>query len=425
MAILNVTHRDRALHCVPSEVDGEEWVYQIGNPLQLSPTECGIVLNIRRANILTGDLEIGNDLVILDRLDRIGTERIVPLNRSNTRPHPRTGKRTLFARYPLVGGFVPLGAKRPDGSEHPYAGTGFAVSQVIGFPCDSDVQWAGHLSEEDQYHAMELQQYEYDGRNFSVSSTVLLADVDLCPGWSLTSPGLCHAVPDRDDLLMGFCGNQEGRSPRSGILRWRRVGGEWQPVAFVPITGEDRSSEATLVRDTDDSILFTARGGGTSENAMRLWRSSDGGQSWEKLLDQPQFRAGTPISLNRCADGSLYFAGNPERKTDSLGRALPSIEMRETLLLWPLAQDRRSLLDPIVARDCPAEFGPAPAGSIWRADHPVGLTVRLADGQWHHVFCYRVLDRDECVSDAVVTPCTGTYVEEVLSDGESGGLWQF
>ena len=425
MAILNVTHRDRALHCVPSENDGEEWVYQIGIPLQLSPTECGIVVNIRRAHILTGDLEIGNDLVILDRLDRISTERIVPMNRSDTRPNPRTGRPTLFARYPLVGGFVPLGAKRSDASEHPHAGTGFAVSQVIGFPCDSTIQWAGDLPAEDRYHAMELQQYEYDGRNFTVSSTALLADADLHPDWSLTGPGLCHAVPDGDDLLMGFAGSRDGRPGRAGVLRWRREGSEWRSVAFVPITGEDHSSEATLVRDTDGSILFTARGGGASEKAMRLWRSADGGASWEKLLDQPQFRACTPVSLNRCADGSLYFAGNPERKTDSLGRALSSIEMRETLLLWPLAQDRRSLLDPIVARDCPAEFGPAPAGSIWRADHPVGVTVRLADGRWRHVLCYRVLDRDECVSDAVLTPRTGTYVEEILSDGESVGIWKF
>jgi hypothetical protein len=424
MAILNVTHRDRALHRVPSEGDGEEWVYQIGIPLQISPTECGIVLNIRRAHILTGDLEIGNDLVILDRLDPISTERIVPLNRSDTRPNPRTGRPTLFARYPLVGGFVPLGAKRSDGSAHPYAGTGFAVSKVIGFPCESTIQWAADLPAEEQYHAMELQQYEYDGRHFSVSSTAFLADADLHPDWSLTSPGLCHAVPDGDDLLMGFAGSQGGRPGRAGVLRWRREGQVWRSVAFVPIT-EDSSGEATLVRDTDASILFTARGGGTSEKAMRLWRSADGGASWEKLLDHPQFRAGTPVSLNRCADGSLYFAGNPERRTDSLGRALASIEMRETLLLWPLAEDRRSLLDPIVARDCPAEFGPAPAGSIWRADHPVGLTVRLADGQWRHVLCYRVLDRDECVSDAVLTPRTGTYVEEILSDGESGGLWEF
>ncbi len=425
MAILNVTHRDRALHQVPSEDDGEKWVYQIGIPLQLSPTECGIVLNIRRANILTGDLEIGNDLAILDRLDRISTERIVPLNRSDTRPHPRTGKRTLFARYPLVGGFVPLGAKRPDGSAHPHAGTGFAVSQVIGFPCDSDVQWAGHLPEEERYHALELQQYAYDGRSFSIPHTTFLADADLRPGWSLSSPGLCHAVPDGDDLLMGFAGSRDGRTGQAGVLRWRKAGGEWRPAAFVPITGEDSSGEATLVRDMDGSLLFTARGAGASEKAMRLWRSADGGASWEKLLDQPRIRAGTPVSLNRCADGALYFAGNPERSTDSLGRALPSIEMRETLLLWPLAQDRRSLLDPIVARECVAEFGPAPAGSIWRADHPVGLTVRLADGRWRHVFCYRVLDRDECVGDAVVTPRTGTYVEEVLSDGEGVGPWRF
>ena len=424
MAILNVTHRDRALHKVPSEGDGEEWVYQIGIPLQISPTECGIVLNIRRAHILTGDLEIGNDLVILDRLDRISTDRIFPLNRSDTRPNPRTGRPTLFARYPLVGGFVPLGAKRPDGSAHPHAGTGFAVSQVIGFPCESTIQWAADLPAEDRYHAMELQQVAYDGRDFSVSSTALLADTDLHPDWSLTAPGLCHAIPDGDDLLMGFAGSRDGRPRRAGVLRWRREEQVWRSVAFVPIT-EDSSGEATLVRDTDGSLLFTARGGGASENAMRLWRSADGGASWGKLLDESQIRAGSPISLNRCADGALYFAGNPHRKTDSLGRALRSNDMRETLLLWPLAPDLRSLLDPIMARDCAADFGPALPGSIWIADHPVGLTVRLADGRWRHVFCYRVLDRDEVARDAPTTPYTGTYVEEVLSDGEGGGLWEF
>ena len=73
----------------------------------------------------------------------------------------------------------------------------------------------------------------------------------------------------------------------------------------------------------------------------------------------------------------------------------------------------------------PTEFGPAPAGSIWRADHPVGLTVRLADGQWHHVLCYRVLDREECVGDAALTPRTGTYVEEVTSNGDSVWPWEF
>ncbi|MFH1006834.1 MAG: sialidase family protein [Candidatus Latescibacterota bacterium] len=424
MALLNVTHRDRALHRVSSEADGEEWVYQIGIPLQVSATECGIVLNIRRAHILTGDLEIGNDLVILDRLETISTERIVPLNRSDSRPNPNTGRLTLFARYPIVGGFVPLGAKRPDGSAHPHAGTGFFVSQIIGFPCDSTIQWAADLPPEDQYHAMELQQVSYDGKSFTVTSSALLADGDLHPDWALTNPGLCHAIPDGDDLLAGFAGCLDGQPGRAGVLRWQREGDKWRSVAFVPVT-PDSSGEATLVRDRDGSLLFTARGGKTSGHAMRLWRSADGGASWETLMDQPHIRAGTPISLNRCADGSVYFAGNPDRKTDSLGRALRSNDMRETLLLWPLAPDRTSLLDPIVARDCVEDFGLALPGSIWIADHPVGLTVRLADGQWHHVFCYRVLDRDEVAQDAPTTPCTGTYVEEIQSDGESGGLWEF
>ncbi len=158
-----------------------------------------------------------------------------------------------------------------------------------------------------------------------------------------------------------------------------------------------------------------------------MCRSTDDGRTWSPPVnvDDPGCdAAGKPY------EGSLDLtevcgAQMGDGRIMALIRPIYSPWMRETLFLWPLARDRRSLLDPIVARDCPAEFGPAPAGSIWRADHPVGLTVRLADGLWRHVLCYRVLDRDECVSDAMVTPRTGTYVEEVLSDGESVGIWQF
>jgi len=62
-------------------------------------------------------------------------------------------------------------------------------------------------------------------------------------------------------------------------------------------------------------------------------------------------------------------------------------------------------------------FWEPPFGSIWRADHPVGRNVRLADGQWHHLLTYRVPEQNECISDAQVTAFTGSYLEKVQTAG--------
>ncbi|MFH1569567.1 MAG: hypothetical protein ABIL09_16340 [Gemmatimonadota bacterium] len=425
MALIGVTHRGRRLWRVPSPPPDEEWVYQLAIPFQLSPTELGLAVNVRRGSVRTVDLEVGSDLVILDRLEPDGGERAAPLNRAHLGPHPRTGRSVLFARYPVVGGFVPVGARRADGSPHPHAGTGFGLSQVIAFPTDRTVGGHWELPEEEQYHALEVQQYRYDGARFEVVTAEMVPVDDWLPGWRRAAPGLCAAIPDGGDLLQAVSAARGDGPGGTGVLRWQRRGTAWQPDGYTPVTPADISYEPTLVRDRDGALLFTARGGGPEQDAIRLWRSTDGGHAWERILHLPGRRSETPVSLNCAADGSLYVAGSPAREVDSRGRALSSVEMREMLLLWPLADDRHGLQEPLVARDCLAEFGPAAAGSIWRADHPVGLTARLADGQWHHVLCYRVLDREECVGDRAVTPRTGTYVEEVFSDGAAAEMWRF
>ena len=71
------------------------------------------------------------------------------------------------------------------------------------------------------------------------------------------------------------------------------------------------------------------------------------------------------------------------------------------------------------------EFGPAPNGTPWRLDHPLASTVRLADGEWHHVLVYRALEDAEMRTDAGATPFTGCYVEEVLSSGPRRPAWNF
>ena len=446
MSITGITHGDRALSSVASQPAGQEWVYQLAIPFQLSPTEVGLMVNIRRGSVRTVDLEIGSDLVIADRLDPgcdgpgcgdpsrgdsghgdtglADTGRVVPLSRGVEGPHPLSGRPTFFARYPLIGGFAPLGARRADGSAHPHAGTGFSVSTVIGFPTDRHVGGHWELPEEERYHAVEIQQYRYDGAEFALVESRAVALDDVLPDWRFCGPGLCSAVADGDDLLSPCSASQGSNAARAGLLRWQRLDGVWRPAAFDPVTPADRSYEPTVVRDVDGALLFTARGG-ADIHAIRLWRQGDPHAPWENVLTVPAMRSETPVSLNCAADGTAYVAGSPHRERDSLGNALHTVEMRESLLLWPLSEDRRALLDPVVARDCPAEFGPAPRGSIWRADHPVGLTALLADQQWRHLLCYRVLARGECVSDHPVTARTGTHVEEVFTDGPVQPLWRF
>lgn len=429
---ITVTRRPRMLCAVPTQSSGHQWVYQMARVFQLSPTEIGLMVNIRWCAIRPVDIEVGNDMVILDRLDCIEPKANMPLNRGEIGKHPRTGEPLLLSRYPLAGGFVPFGVSRIDGTPHPNAGTGFAMSHVIGYPVDDagnvTVYGLWDVPEVERYFMIELQQYRYDGIRFSVEKTELFAPKALLPGWEFTSMPLGNCVPDGDDLLGGLVGKPAGshEASGSGLARWQRRDDRWQLAAFTPVTGPDGAFEPSLVRDTDGSLLFTARGGASiesesgeeanmisTENDIRVWRSIDSGTCWELTVHARHVRAGTPVTINQALDGTIYIAGNPYRETDSHGQRQPSIEMRETLCLWPLAPNRRSLLESVVARDCNTDFGVPPYGSIWRADHPVGFNVRLADNQWHHLLSYRVLEQNECVSDAPATVYTGTYLEEI------------
>lgn len=432
--MLTITHRPRAFFAVPSQPATEEWACQMARVLQLNATDVGFVLNIRRCRVRMFDTEVGNDLAIVDRLDGFDGARIFPLNRGAIAADPRTGTLSLMCRYPLAAGFVPLGARRPDGTPHPHAGTGFGMSHIIGFPVDATGRPLPHgaWNYDDRYVAVELQQYRYDGSTFTVERSELMPFTTLLDGWEFTSMPLGHCLADGDDLLNGFVGKPVGsqEKPCSGLARWRRTGSAWRLVSFIPVTPYDGSYEPSVVRDADGSLLFAVRGGqpGPEENSIQLWRSADGGSRWEKLIHLRNIRAGTPVTVNKGPGGALYLAGNPHREADSLGRRIPnqpSIAMRETLLLWPLSDDRRRLQEPVLARDCMADFGSAPHGSIWWADHPIGHNVRLADRQWHHILVHRLLEQNECVGGAPATPNTGTYVQEVLGAGVALPEWKF
>ena len=64
-------------------------------------------------------------------------------------------------------------------------------------------------------------------------------------------------------------------------------------------------------------------------------------------------------------------------------------------------------------------------GGSWATDHPTGAVVRLADGRWHSVLGYRVLEWGENGLCYPPTPFSGAYVEEVISSGEPRPVWEF
>jgi hypothetical protein len=417
---------------------GDTWVYGLALPLQIAPRLAALFCNIKGAR--GNDFEAGNDLVLFDAIDD-GIRGTVALTRNSEGRNPKTGETALMVKYPARGGFVPLGAKKPDGSAHPHAGTGFGIHQALAWAPNgaTEVRGSGH------YQCFELQQFAYDGTAFRVVGTETVEMPDLLPGWTIHDGALSNGILDGDDFLVGMAGgkfdpklleenNGSGAASGAGLMRWRRDGGTWRPVSFVPITEPDHSFEPSLIRDLDGSLLFCARGG---QRAIRVWRSTDGGSAWTKVLHVEGVASGSPITLNRAADGTPYIATNlydvllhpvaekyrPKRNEAGVVRAAP--RGRERLAIWPLSRDRTELETPILARDTVAEFGPAPSGDTWNVDHATSMNVQLRDGGWHNVIAMRICDHGEVSAGVQPAPQSGTYIEEVVSPGQPIAAWSF
>ena len=432
--ITQITQSPPALIAPP---DGENLRYGLGFPMQVGPRQAVLLCNRRIEEMPAGDFENGVDAVLFDRLDAIPAAAALPLTRNQRYTDPATGADRIVIKYPIVGGFVPRGAKRDDGSPHPHAGSGFGISEALDFPLKGD----GYYSKVDKTTSMVrrtvLHQFSYDGRQFSVDQAQSIpADVPLRPpdsDWTVYVNGLRTAIADGDDLLYPACATTGDASScypsptAAGVCRWQRRDGQWRLVHFAPVAHSRRAAEPrllygqevelaaaepSLIRDVDGALLFTARlcGDAVEDHAVRVWRSADNGRTWALIIDLEQGRGQAPITINRAADGTPYLAAN----------ALD--HERDWLCLWPLNQQRNSLDEPMTIRHATQEFGPPPTGPVWFMDHPTALTLRLGDGQWHHILVYRLMDRGEHTG-APPAPQTGLYVEEVTSAGPTIPVW--
>ena len=403
----------RAFKVPPVQRAGETWRYGLGLPLQISGDRVALMLNLRRDGMPYVDFEAGADVAILSELGGEPVETL-ELSRNHSEPDPVSGEDREVVKYPADGGFVPAGARLPDGTPHPHAGTGFGIIHAIGFPLPhTDPAKRLRLTGK-RLEFAELQQYASGGGGIKITGTKRFQPGALPAGVSHAGTSFTAAVPDGPDLL--FC--MQDQSGISGVARWMRGEDGWLPTGFSRVDGADNSIEPSLVRDTDGSLLFCARGESEdSIHSIRVWRSADG-EEWERTINAERTIGRGPVTVNRAADGTPYVVANPLLE----GQEPFAWGERGVLQIWPLNPARDGLLEPIVVCDGEREFGESPSGEGWYIDHPNGQTVRLG-GEWRHILVYRVADRGEVKDGTDPVDVTGCHVSEVISGGETKVPW--
>lgn len=454
--ILHVTRGRLLLAAPPDRAAHGILRYALGFPFQAGPRTMGIMaMRTIEATQNYGYLD-GSDVILLDELTPPRPDQVFNATRNEIEAHPAGGSPQLILKGPMLGGFIPRGALRADGSPHPHAGTGFGIAQSQRFPfIDGRFSWG----DRQRVDMNEVYQLAYDGATFTTQLShrrmqnsgepLRIGDT----GWTILTDWLSTAIPNGDDLLLPTLAARVDRAALSvGVIRWARRAGVWQPIGFDPVeitqgpvpdgpNPKERCPwmEPSLARDADGSLLVAARGADTFHDAgrsgsgylLRVWRSTNPGK-WEIAIDAPAMRLNSPVTINVAADGSAYLISNPYDRafipeTDASGRG------RERMMLWPLNATRTGVTQAMPARDCRCEFGPPPSLGTsdqppekWMADHANGVTVRLADGRWHHVLCYRICHYPRYRNYGTPpSPHNGCAVEEVVTAEHTHPPWRF
>ncbi len=445
--IVRITRGPKDLESPVEAPAGLTLRYALISPFQVAEGLAGLSCNIKLCQAPAQDWPHGVDIILFEDLNRISPNHAIPLDRNCEGPNPNAdGKPSVMCKFIGIVGFVPHGAKRPDGSRHPHAGTGFGICPVAARPADDGegvYRFVDRIGRKlflgtRRYGYLDVFQFSFDGSRFRVDSKLEVPETDYLPGWVINNCGMSNAIPSGDDLLAPMPAGRRGGGAGSGIMRWSRSAGRWEPAWFTMITPEDNSIEPTLVRDIDGALLFHARGKRESGPPLRVWRSADEGQTWKPIIQISGLLNSSPVTLNRAVDGTPYIASNQyqpavkvEGDAETVDGGVSRLEPkggrgeRSNLCLWPLNEARNGLECPFMIRDCLTEFGVPLRRTIWAADHLYSYTVLLADGRLHNVAGYRVLEWLENTHFVPPSPQTGAYVEEVISVGKPIPIWKF
>jgi hypothetical protein len=444
--IWKIVRNPKALESPLGIPAGETWRYMLAFPFQVAPKLAAVHVNMKMCGGPGQDFEGGTDLILFGSREDLKPERALKVSRNHTEPNPHNDNRpAIIAKYPGAVGFVPLGAKRPDGTPHPHAGTGFVLISGAAWPVDRSEGFATYPDRigltaywgKKFYRPSYLHQLAFDGTQLRLGPARVLQETEVIPGHSSAMTGMSSAIADGDDLLVPQCARKPGGGANSGIQRWRCVGGTWTPGEYEAVTPDDDSIEPSAVRDLDGSLLFLARGRRHLGPPLRVWRQAKPGDAWELRINVNGQLNSTPITLNRAVDGTPYVAANfyqPEFKLPAglysdggISRLEPVgwRGERSTICLWSLNAARDGFDAQFVARDPRSEFGLPPHGTIWAVDHPSASPVRLADGAWHSLMGYRMLEWKENTHFIPPSPQTGCYLDEIVSFGPPAPLWNF
>ena len=444
-AAVSVTHSRARLGTIAERKapNGDRMLYGLGYCLQVGPTTAAVLVNrnVYSSQVGVWDFEDGVDAFLIDSLEDLATAKPIPVIRSGAEPDPDSGGRMRYHnRYPIGGGFVPLGAL-VNGKPHPHAGTGFGVSTTLTYDLAPDGtfrQGRGNVKEYQIFYEL-----KYDGNALSARPVDRAFKGNRLPigttGWEFVAGGLTLAIPDGEDLLAAVrardvkSGQERPWTPRvgagnaCGISRWRRIEGRWKPVDFTPVAFSDSAHnyyEPSLVRDAKGDLVFGVRDDGRpwqkvgwelGEQDLNAWKSSDGGKTWRQIVHAEKVRSNSPTSVGRTADGAIFVAGNFQKG------------YRRHLALWPVLGDGGALGAPVTVRNAETEF--KPNTSQWLIDHPASAILRLKGGKIVSVLSYRARDDfwrgNRNCPVTVPSPEAGCYIETVSSSGKPVPVWEF
>jgi hypothetical protein len=316
-----------------------------------------------------GDLCVGNDGFIFEKISDIAPGNAIPINF----PDPNyklqySPGRAFLAKYPVTGGFVPLGAALDDGRPHPAAGTGILVSDAVTFSLDK--------TSADSYSEIitEVIQLRWDGQSLKITEKKL---IDHAFGFKVFGTPLSYFCPQGPDFLAPFVTDK-------GIVVFRisYTGQSWQIVsAGPPFATFIKDSWLSKIGESESSIqkqhgrFFIYTRGADSKG--RLYQSADG-MDFQLLLEKSN--ASVPQALNQGLDGSLYLTTNPNRDI-----------LRNPLVAYPL--NNGSFGGPITIHD-EGGIRDDKGSKIPFIDHAVGVNLVL-ENRPCHLLWYRVCDLKE------------------------------
>jgi hypothetical protein len=385
-------------------------IYEVPKLFQLDRDHGMLIASMREQG--GHDFEVGNDAFVFKDLKDISAEKAIPINRLDANYHLKsTGAPAVQGRFPVSGGFVPLGAKLADGSPHPAAGTGFVYSGTLTFRAD---RMEGHPQAGKDDRDIEFVQLRWDGKDLKVIQrefSKTLAGVDV------GRVGLTNALPDGTGFLCPFAADD---GTYVVVIRFEYDGESWKPVKAgkpfreSPLPKNWRTdrvyrwleTEASIVRDGERYLVYTR----CRDWKGRVYSSTDG-LNYSILFDHYNYN--TPQTLNQGLDGSIYLLTNR-------GPGL----LRNPLLAFPL--QGQTFMEPWMVHDeRRVHYYNATDVETPFIDHATGTSLFLG-GRWRHFAGYRALGLHETDGKgAPPGPHTGVFIDEFLYKDVSHTPWSF